>query len=145
MIFRLGFRDPILQQFSLRLQRNPFAREDKKPITLECKKLGNLGISTSSAANLDGILKPLFLPPVFGPFGGQETPKSTPFVQKHHHFASKDRKHQWDAATVIREVSFELYSHQPPIRAPLLNFGPHDIKSERCYRNLAHFTYKKKA
>ena len=43
MIFRLGFRDPILQQFSLRLQRNPFAREDKKPITLECKKLRHLG------------------------------------------------------------------------------------------------------
>ena len=70
------------------------AREVRKPITPECKNLHHPGLSASSATNLDGTLKPLLS--VVGQFGSQETPKSTTFVRKRHHFDPKDRKLQRD-------------------------------------------------
>ena len=134
MIFWFGIRDPILQQkFLLQLQHNALLGEDRKSITSEYGKPPHLWLSTSSTANSDGILKPILS--VSGQLGGQETPKSTTFVQKRHHFASKDRNLQRDADTVFREVSFALYTPQTPIRAFPLNLGHHDVKSDRCYRS----------
>ena len=80
------------------------AGEVRKPITLECKKLHHL--STNSATNLDGTIKPLLS--VFARIGGQKAPKSTPVLRNLHHFASKVRNLQSDAATIIREVSYRF-------------------------------------
>ena len=86
MVFRLWFWDPFSNNFHYDYSTTLLHEKIGSWSSWNARSYAILGLSTISAANLDGILTPPFLLSVFGRFEGQETPKSTPFVRKRHQF-----------------------------------------------------------